>query len=108
MLAAGLTLAYLAGFGLPSLLAQPKDAEMERRINAGQKQALGYRLDGRRDRVTRQQAIGIAMEESGGRVLSATTLTEQRGNRHRIRLLLEEGRVTTMIVDDHGRIIAPP
>ena len=52
---------------------------------------------------TAEKAAGIARREIGGRVLSVTALKGgQRG--YRIRLLLNGGRITTVLVDPRGGI----
>ena len=50
-----------------------------------------------------ETAADIARREIGGRVLSVTPLEGgQRG--YRVRLLLDGGRVTTILVDPKGRV----
>lgn len=57
-------------------------------------------------RVTAETAAVIARRETDGRVLSVTPLEGgQRG--YRIRLLLDGGRVTTVLVDLQGSISRP-
>ncbi len=53
--------------------------------------------------VSLQQAINIALSQNGGRLLSAQSKNGQ-GQRHHIRLLLDGGRVLTVVVDDRGRV----
>ena len=51
------------------------------------------------------QAIRIVQEESGGRVLSAKTVRRPDGMLfHRVRVLVDEQRVMTMVVDQRGRL----
>ena len=52
---------------------------------------------------TAQTAAGIARRETGGRVLSVTALEGGEGG-YRIRLLLNGGRVTTVLVDARGGV----
>lgn len=55
---------------------------------------------------TPEMAADIARRETGGRVLSVTPL--ERGQRgYRIRLLLDGGRVTTILVDSQGGVRRP-
>ena len=56
--------------------------------------------------VNLNQAIRIAQEESGGQVLSAKSVRGPDGSqRHRIRVLVDGERVTTMVVDQRGRLM---
>ncbi len=56
--------------------------------------------------VNLNQAIRIAQEESGGQVLSAKSVRGPNGaQRHRIRVLVDGQRVTTMVVDQQGRVL---
>ena len=56
--------------------------------------------------VSLNQAIRIAQEESGGQVLSAKSVRGPDGSqRHRIRVLVDGERVTTMVVDQQGRLL---
>jgi hypothetical protein len=56
--------------------------------------------------VNLNQAIRIVQEESGGQVLSAKSVRGPEGSqRHRIRVLVDGERVTTMVVDQHGRLL---
>lgn len=51
------------------------------------------------------QAIRIAQEESGGQVLSAKSVRRPNGALiHRVRVLVDNHRVMTMVVDQHGRL----
>ena len=51
------------------------------------------------------QAIRIAQEESGGKVLSAKSVRGPNGSfRHHVRMLVDGQRVTTLVVDQHGRL----
>ena len=53
--------------------------------------------------MTPESAAGVARRETGGRVLSVTPLEgSQRG--YRVRLLLDGGRVTTVLVGPGGGI----
>lgn len=54
-------------------------------------------------RLTPESAAGIARRETGGRVLSVTPMDgAERG--YRVRLLLDGGRVTTVVVGSRGGI----
>lgn len=56
--------------------------------------------------VNLNQAIRIAQEESGGQILSAKSVRAADGSqRHRIRVLVDGQRVTTMEVDQRGRVL---
>jgi len=56
--------------------------------------------------VNLNQAIRIAQEESGGQVLSAKSVRGPDGSqRHRIRVLVDGERVTTVVVDQRGRLL---
>ena len=56
--------------------------------------------------VNLNQAIRIAQEESGGQILSAKSVRAADGSqRHRIRVLVDGQRVTTMEVDQGGRVL---
>ena len=56
--------------------------------------------------VNLNQAIRIAQEESGGQILSAKSVRAADGSqRHRIRVLVDGQRVTTMVVDQRGRVL---
>ena len=56
--------------------------------------------------VNLNQAIRIVQEESGGQVLSAKSVRGPEGSqRHRIRVLVDGERVTTMVVDQQGRLL---
>ena len=51
------------------------------------------------------QAIRIAQEESGGKVLSAKSVRGPNGSlRHHVRMLVDGQRVTTLVVDQQGRL----
>ena len=51
------------------------------------------------------QAIRIAQEESGGKVLSAKSVRGSNGSlRHHVRMLVDGQRVTTLVVDQQGRL----
>lgn len=51
------------------------------------------------------QAIRIAQEESGGQVLSAKSVQRPNGVLyHRVRVLVDDQRVMTMVVDQNGRL----
>ena len=51
------------------------------------------------------QAIRIAQEESGGKVLSAKSMRGPNGSlRHHVRMLVDGQRVTTLVVDQQGRL----
>jgi hypothetical protein len=59
--------------------------------------------------VNLNQAIRIAQEESSGQVLSAKSVRGPDGaQRHRIRVLVDGERVTTMVVDQQGRLLRRP
>ncbi len=50
-----------------------------------------------------EQATAIARRQTGGRVLSATPV--DGGNRgYRVRVLLDGGRVTTIVIDRNGGV----
>ncbi len=51
--------------------------------------------------ITPETAAGIARRETSGRVLSIVPVEAGRGG-YRIRLLLDGGRVTTVVVDPRG------
>ena len=53
--------------------------------------------------MTPESAAGVARRETGGRVLSVTPLDGGHQG-YRIRLLLDGGRVTTVLVDPRGGI----
>ena len=56
--------------------------------------------------VNLNQAIRIAQEESGGQVLSAKSVRGPDGSqRHRIRVFVDGERVTTVVVDQRGRLL---
>ena len=56
--------------------------------------------------VNLNQAIRIAQEESEGQILSAKSVRAADGSqRHRIRVLVDGQRVTTMVVDQRGRVL---
>ena len=56
--------------------------------------------------VNLNQAIRIAQEESGGQVLLAKSVRGPDGSqRYRIRVLVDGERVTTMVVDQQGRLL---
>lgn len=56
--------------------------------------------------VNLNQAIRIAQEESGGQVLAAKSIRGPDGaQRHRIRVLVDGERVTTMVIDQQGRLL---
>ena len=51
------------------------------------------------------QAIRIAQEESGGKVLSAKSVRGPNGSlRHHVRMLVDGQRVTTLVVNQQGRL----
>ena len=51
------------------------------------------------------QAIRIAQEESGGKVLSAKSVRGPNGSlRHHVRMLVDGKRVTTLVVNQQGRL----
>ena len=51
------------------------------------------------------QAIRIAQEKSGGKVLSAKSVRGPNGSfRHHVRMLVDGQRVTTLVVDQQGRL----
>ena len=51
------------------------------------------------------QAIRIAQEESGGKVLSAKSVRGPSGSlRHHVRMLVDGQRVTTLVVNQQGRL----
>ena len=51
------------------------------------------------------QAIRIAQEKSGGKVLSAKSMRGPNGSfRHHVRMLVDGQRVTTVVVDQQGRL----
>jgi|GEM_PF-1448243 len=55
--------------------------------------------------VNLNQAIRIVQEESGGQVLAARSFRGPDGNlRHRVRVLIDGQRVTTLVVDQNGRL----
>ena len=69
--------------------------------------AQGYVQPGRRvGRVINlNQAIRIAAEESGGKVLSAKSVRGPNGSlQHHVRMLVGGQRVTTLVVDQQGRL----
>ncbi|MCY4565579.1 MAG: hypothetical protein OXE40_14035 [Gammaproteobacteria bacterium] len=69
---------------------------------SAEKAPAAKRLD-TRHLMTPESAAGVARRETGGRVLSVTPLDGgQQG--YRIRLLLDGGRVTTVLVDPRGGI----
>ena len=56
--------------------------------------------------VNLNQAIRIAQEENGGQILSAKSVRAADGSqRHRIRVLVDGQRATTMEVDQRGRVL---
>ncbi|HCD28785.1 MAG TPA: hypothetical protein DER02_14770 [Gammaproteobacteria bacterium] len=65
--------------------------------------------------VTLRQAIRLAQRDTGGEVLSAESIGEYGSSRsmqglrgqttHRVRLLLDGGRVVTVVIDGQGRVI---
>lgn len=85
-----LVLAMLAGNGAPSFArAAEKDPAAKQLIA--------------RPAMTAESAAGVARRETGGRVLSVTPLEGgQQG--WRVRLLLDGGRVTTVLVDPRGGV----
>ncbi len=51
------------------------------------------------------RAIAIVKEESGGKVLSAKSVRSANGTmQHQIRMLIDDQRVTTWVVDQQGRL----
>ena len=55
--------------------------------------------------VNLNQAIRIAQTESGGRVLAARSVRLPDGSvRHRVRVLIDDQRVATLVVDQSGRL----
>ena len=55
--------------------------------------------------VNLNQAIRIAQEESGGKVLSAKSVRGPNGSlRHHVRMLVDGQRVTTLVVNQQGRL----
>lgn len=54
-------------------------------------------------RANSEKVVDIVRRETGGRVLSVTPLEGGKYS-YRIRLLLDGGRVTTVLVDSKGRI----
>ena len=51
------------------------------------------------------QAVRIVREESGGKVLSAKSVRSPNGSlRHHVRVLVDGQRVTTLVVDQQGRL----
>lgn len=51
------------------------------------------------------RAIAIVKEESGGKVLSAKSVRSSNGTmQHQIRMLIDDQRVTTWVVDQQGRL----
>tara|TARA_S200000501_G_scaffold141810_1_gene133929 strand:+ start:613 stop:939 length:327 start_codon:yes stop_codon:yes gene_type:complete len=60
----------------------------------------------RAPQISLQQAINIALNKHGGRVLSAQSKSDpgQRPPRHHIRLLLDGGRILNLVVDERGRV----
>ena len=51
-----------------------------------------------------ERATAIARKHTGGRVLSATPKQRSSGTEYRIRMLVDGERVTTVVVDQRGRI----
>ena len=55
--------------------------------------------------ISLNQAIRIVQEESGGKVLSAKSVRGPNGSlRHHVRMLVHGQRVTTLVVDQQGRL----
>ena len=54
------------------------------------------------------QAVRIVRKESGGKVLSAKSVRSPNGSlRHHVRVLVDGQRVTTLVVDQQGRLQRP-
>ena len=65
---------------------------------------LGLQVDGR-PAADAQQAASIARATTGGRVLDVRPQQGDSGNAYRVRLLLDPGRVRTIIVDADSGLI---
>ena len=65
---------------------------------------LGLQVDGR-PTADAQQAASIARATTGGRVLDVRPQQGESGNAYRVRLLLDPGRVRTIIVDADSGLI---
>lgn len=83
-----LLLALCAGWGLPGAALGAERVEAVKRLAA-------------QPGITAESAAGIARRETSGRVLSITPINAGQGG-YRIRLLLDGGRVTTVVVDPRG------